>query len=72
MEHPHTLITFSYLASVLQVQGKYEAVEKMQRQALAELEKVLGVGHPNTLSVVSHLASMLQDQGKNEAAEEMN
>ena len=60
------------LALVLRDQGKYEAAEEMNRRALKEYEKVLGVEHPNTLTSVSNLASVLEDQGKYKVAEEMN
>jgi hypothetical protein len=35
---------------VLQYQGKYETAEEMNRRALAEYEKALGVEHPSTLT----------------------
>jgi tetratricopeptide (TPR) repeat protein len=59
-------------ASVLGMQGKYEAAEGMSRRALEGGEKVLGVEHPNTLTSVNNLAIVLRDQGKYKAAEEMN
>jgi hypothetical protein len=45
---------------VLQYQGKYETAEEMNRRALAEYEKALGVEHPFTLTSVSYLASVLR------------
>jgi tetratricopeptide (TPR) repeat protein len=58
------------LALVLQIQGKYEEAEEMNRRALARRETVLGVDHPNTLTSVNNLATVLSDQGKYEQAQE--
>jgi hypothetical protein len=44
----------------------------MNRRALAEREKVLGVDHLSTLTSVNNLTFALQHQGKYEAAEEMH
>jgi hypothetical protein len=59
VEHPDTLNSVSNLALVLQDQGKYEAVEEMNRRALKGFEKVLGNEHPSTLTSVSNLALVL-------------
>jgi hypothetical protein len=42
VDHPDTLTSVSYLASVLRDQGKYEQAEAMNRRALTAREKVLG------------------------------
>ena len=60
------------LALVLQYQGKYDEAEKMHRQTLELMEKVLGVDHPSTLASLNNLASVLQYQGKYDEAEKMH
>jgi tetratricopeptide (TPR) repeat protein len=71
-EDSRTLNSLSWVASMLQDQGKYAEAEKMHRRDLEGSEKMLGVEHPDTLTSVSNLGSVLQDQGKYEAAEEMH
>ena len=69
---PQPLASVSNRASALQCQGKYEAAEKMKRQALEGKKKALGKEHHETLTSVSIPASVLQDQGNYETAEKMN
>jgi hypothetical protein len=57
---------------VLDSQGKYEEAEAMNRETLAQKEKVLGREHPSTLTSISNLAGVLNSQGKYEEAEAMN
>jgi tetratricopeptide (TPR) repeat protein len=57
---------------VLQLQGRYEEAETLNRRALEGWEKELGEDHPNTLISVNNLASVLQDQGRYEEAETLN
>ncbi len=59
-DHVDTLTSVSNLASVLQDQGKYEAAERMNRQALKGKEKALGTDHPETLTSVCNLAYLLR------------
>ncbi|KAF1947385.1 hypothetical protein EJ02DRAFT_297649, partial [Clathrospora elynae] len=51
--------------------GKYEEAESMNRQTLAQSEKVLGPEHPYTLMSMSNLAGVLGRQGKYKEAESM-
>jgi len=44
-EFPDTLTSISNLASMLQSQGKYEAVKEMDRRTLQGRKKVLGKRH---------------------------
>jgi hypothetical protein len=47
------------MAGVLQLQGKYEAAEEMNRRALEGREKSLGAEHPDTLtSVILRISPM--------------
>jgi hypothetical protein len=71
-EHPDTLTSTSNLALVLGSQGKYEESETMNRQTLAQREKVLGLEHLDTLTSMSNLAFVLGSQGKYEHAEAVN
>ncbi|KAI4126843.1 MAG: hypothetical protein LQ347_004817, partial [Umbilicaria vellea] len=57
-----TLDSLSLLAFVLTCQGKYEAAEKENRQALDGYDKVLGDEHPDTLISVYNLACLLRIQ----------
>jgi len=54
-----TLTSISKLASVLQFQGKYEAVEEMDRRTLERREKVLRKRHSFTPISVNNLTSIL-------------
>jgi hypothetical protein len=47
------------LASVLDNQGKYEEAEAINRQTLAQKERVLGPEHPDTLASMARLARLL-------------
>ena len=44
------------------VQGRYEAVENLHRQALSSMEGMLGEEHSDTLSSVENLGQILQKQ----------
>jgi hypothetical protein len=58
-KHLDTLTSISNLALVLGSQGKYEEAEAMNRQTLAQREKVLGPKHLDTLISISNLALIL-------------
>lgn len=60
------------LASILEVQGKYQAAEKSFQQVLYAREKLLGGEHPDTLGSVDRLVSFLRYQRKYERAKKMN
>jgi hypothetical protein len=72
MEYSDTLINVSNLALVFLYQGKYEAVEEMNRRALKRSEKMLRTAHFDTLVSINNLALMLRDQGKYEKTEKMH
>src|SRR5436305_11062263 len=57
-EHPSTLMSTNYLASVLAKQGEYGKAE-MHRQASEPGNKVLGKEHPEALTSMNNLASVL-------------
>jgi predicted Zn-dependent protease len=67
-EHPDTLVSMNYPASVLRNQGKYQQAEEMCRQVLRLKETVLGKAHPGTLTSMETLATVLGDQDKYEPA----
>jgi NTP pyrophosphatase (non-canonical NTP hydrolase) len=71
-EYSDILINVSILASVLQDQGKYKKIKKMNRRALKENEKALEAEHSHILISVSNLASVLRGQGKYKKIEKMN
>ena len=48
-KHPHTLISISTLATVLEAQGSYEEAEELNRRALGAQEELLGREHRDTL-----------------------
>ena len=52
--------------------GKYQEAERMYRQALELMRKVLGMEHPSTLNSMNNLALALVNQGKYEEAEQMH
>ncbi|EXA53654.1 hypothetical protein FOVG_01389 [Fusarium oxysporum f. sp. pisi HDV247] len=52
--------------------GEYEEAEKMHREALELMEKVLGKEHPSTLGSMNNLALVLREMGKYEEAEKMH
>nr|OQO30934.1 hypothetical protein B0A51_04161 [Rachicladosporium sp. CCFEE 5018] len=62
------LRSLSDLAAVLRYQGKYEAAETMNRQALEGYKKVLGKEHPSTLTSVYCLAYLLHQKADFAAA----
>jgi len=57
------------LASQLQDEGKFQAVDELYRQSIKRSEEQLGPTHPSTLTLLSRLAVMLQEQGKSAEAE---
>ncbi len=59
------------LADSLSGQGKYDEAEKLQREGLAVLKRVLGAEHPDTLTAAGNLAVILLRQGKCDEAEKM-
>ena len=52
-----------YIPSLLR-QGKYAEAEKMEREVLAERQRVMGAEHPDTLTAADNLADSLKRQGK--------
>ena len=59
------------LALSLKHQGKHDEAEKMQREVLAVMQRVLGAEHPNTLTAAGNLADSLMHQAKHDEAEKM-
>jgi tetratricopeptide (TPR) repeat protein len=59
------------LAGSLALQGKHAEAEKMQREVLTEMKRLLGEEHPNTLTTAGNLADSLVRQGKYDEAEKM-
>lgn len=72
LDRPDTLICVSNLATVIQIQGKYEQAEEINRRALVGYTKALGADQLDTLTCVGNLAMVLQDQKKYEEAEKMH
>jgi tetratricopeptide (TPR) repeat protein len=60
------------LALSLKHQGKHDEAEKMQREVLAVMQRVLGAEHPSTLTTADNLAACLLHQGKHDEAEKMH
>ncbi|PWW77879.1 hypothetical protein C7212DRAFT_176537, partial [Tuber magnatum] len=63
-DHAKTLSRVTSLAGVLQLQGKCNEAETMDRCALEGCEKVLGPDHANTLASANSLARVLRVRGK--------
>ncbi len=75
-EHPDTLRSANNLAMCLEHQGKYAEAERIQREVLGALKRVLGAlklvlgaEHPDTLRSASDLAMSLLNRGKYAEAE---
>lgn len=62
--HPDTLSTLSWLASVLQELGRLEEAKRLSRDAYRGAQRVLGADHPETLRLRGYLASVLIDRGR--------
>ena len=62
VKYSDILISVDNLISILRSQGKYEAIEKMNRRALKEREKVLEVKYPNILTSIYNLVYLFHDQ----------
>jgi tetratricopeptide (TPR) repeat protein len=61
-DYPMALETMNNLARVLENQGKYEEAEKIYKQTLAQMEKVLGPNHSHTLVSINNLALVWKGQ----------
>ncbi|KAI6389995.1 hypothetical protein MCOR23_009770 [Pyricularia oryzae] len=59
------------VAKVYILLGKYEEAEKMLRETLALMEKVLGPENPSTFGGIDNLASVFNRQGKYEEVKKM-
>ena len=68
-EHPSTLASVGYLASLYRVQGRYSEAEPLYKRALAARERVLGPEHPLTLRSMHNLSTLYQAQGRYSEAE---
>jgi hypothetical protein len=67
-----TLDSMGMVGLAMDLGGRLEEAELINRQTLARTEKVLGPEHPDTLTSMSNLAGVLISQGKYEEAESMN
>ena len=63
-EHPDTLTSMNYLATVLGAQGRLDEAAVLGRQVLEARRRTLGPEHPQTLNSMNNLARRFQDQGK--------
>jgi len=59
------------LADSLARQGKYDEAEKIEREVLAVMKRVLGAEHSDTLTTAGNLADSLSRQEKYDEAEKM-
>jgi tetratricopeptide (TPR) repeat protein len=71
LEHPHTLLAMTELASLLDHRGKYPEAERLNRQALEIWERVSGPEHPETLTVRCNLGVVRKHLGDWEEAERL-
>lgn len=71
-EHSSSLESASFLAQILEQQGKLEEAEKLQEQTLARQEKEVGTDDILTLQCAERLATVLKKQGKYARAEGLN
>jgi len=60
--HTATLKSLSDLSLVLEIQGKHEAAEEINRRGLEGYGKALGTMHLWTLVSMNNLAMVLRDQ----------
>lgn len=67
----HWMTVLNNAAWYARTKGDYLMAEEMNRRALHEGEKVLGLEHPKTLTSLSDLAIVFVSQGKYKTAEEM-
>ena len=65
------LTAASNLVISLKHQGKHDEAEKMQREVLAVMQRVLGAEHPDTLTTAVNLADSLRRQGNCYESEKM-
>ncbi|KAL7904569.1 P-loop containing nucleoside triphosphate hydrolase protein [Trichoderma velutinum] len=70
-DDPMTIDSLSDLATAVLLTGDYAESERMQREALARSEQVLGPRHNDTLNCMAHLVDALDEQGKTEEAEQL-
>lgn len=70
-DHPQTMELVIDLGAVLQQGGQYEKAERINREVLTDLDRVLGRDHAYTLIARSNLAQVLFDRGRYEEAEQM-
>jgi tetratricopeptide (TPR) repeat protein len=63
-QHKDTLESLSWLANVLQEQGRYSQAEALHTDILAIQRRTLGEQHRETLSGMNSLASVFRSEGK--------
>jgi tetratricopeptide (TPR) repeat protein len=69
LEHPNTLTTMRYLASVYSYQGRYSDAEALCQRVLAVREKMAETGHSETLAIMHLLADVYGSKGRYSDAE---
>jgi tetratricopeptide (TPR) repeat protein len=71
-DHPDTLNSMYYLASLYDNQGRYDEAEPLHRKTLETRKRVLGDDHPDTLNSMYYLASLYDNQGRYDEAESLH
>ncbi|KAF8418345.1 hypothetical protein EV426DRAFT_577675 [Tirmania nivea] len=64
VDHPDTLTTVHWMASVFLEQGQYDKALEWYGRVLAGVQKALGVDHPDTLTTVHWMALVFSEQGQ--------
>ena len=70
-DHPDTMADISNLASTLLYEHHYPEAEKLYRDLVPNLRRVLGPEHPRTLLSAGNLALVLHDEHREAEAEKL-
>jgi tetratricopeptide (TPR) repeat protein len=70
-EHPDTLASMAWLASLYRDQGRRKEAEELFVRVIETSNRVLGEEHPETLTSMSYLAFTRKGLGRNEEAIEL-
>lgn len=68
-EHPDTLSSIHYTASLLNSQGNHAEAERHYREAIEKSRRALGEEHPETLVSINGMGALLRNQGRLAEAE---
>jgi hypothetical protein len=61
-KHPDTLMLMVHLGATYSKLGRSIEAEELGKQAMENMERLLGTDHPNTLRAMNYLTVIYRDQ----------